>query len=138
MSAENEMSVFDQAFDRGYKQGYRHGAADEKNADAWHVPEITPKHEEMVQVLVRPYSWKSARWCRKRKINWIQINGIFLSGEELAKDMAGPDDDLVENEVPDVVLISKHDAVDWSLVLLWTSAEVPEWFREKYKGEGDS
>lgn len=131
------LNVFKASFDRGYKQGYQHGAEAEKNAENWHVPEVTPKHGEMVQVLIQPYNRRTIRMCRKRKINWIQTNGVFLAGEEMRRDLTDAGDDLEEDEVPDMLLVSKHQAVEWGAVLLWMSAEVPEWFLEEYKGEGD-
>lgn len=133
------LSVFDQAYERGYKQGYRHGATDEKNAEIWHLPQVPPEDGELVQVIHLPYNWRTRRLCRKRKIQWLMTNGIFLSGRKLWEDNHEPDEPWDEEEWNDWILISPRKAVAWKdAVLLWHSAEVPEWFVEKYKGEGDS
>ena len=133
------LSVFDQAFERGYKQGYRHGATDEKNAEIWHLPQVPPEDGELVQVIHLPYNWRTRRLCRKRKIQWLMTNGIFLSGRKLWEDNHEPDEPWDEEEWPDALIISSKIVIGWKgAVLLWHSAEVPEWFVEKYKGEGDT
>lgn len=136
--SERDYSWYDQAWDKGYAKGFSDGAEKAQRSGNWNLPEAKPNDGEMVQVLVLPYNRKTVRMCRKRKINWIYTNGVFLSGEELKKDVMDSDDDLEEGEIPDMLLISKHEAVDWNLILLWMSAEVPEWFQEQYKGEGDA
>ena len=136
---ENDMSAFDQAFDCGYKQGYRHGAADEKRAEIWHLPQVPPADGELVQAAVLPYNWRTRRRCRRNGIRWIMTNGIFLSGRVVWEDNHEPDEAWDEEEWPDALIITPKVVIGWKdAVLLWHSAEVPKWFVEKYKGEGDS
>lgn len=131
------LSVFDQAFERGYKQGYRHGATDEKNAEIWHLPQVSPEDGELVQVIHLPCNWWTRRMCKRRGIQWLMTNGIFLSGKKLWEDNHEPDEPWDVEEWPDALIISPKMVIGWKdAVLLWHSAEVPEWFVEKYKGEG--
>lgn len=136
---KEEMRVLDEAFERGYNQGYRHGVEDQKNEAIWNLPEAIPQDGELVQVIHLPYNWRTRRLCRKRKIQWLMTNGIFLSGRKLWEDNHEPDEPWDEEEWPDALIISPKMVIGWKdAVLLWHSAEVPEWFVKKYKGEGDS
>ena len=118
-----EKNIWEQAFERGLARGREEGAADEKSAGVWHIPEIRPKHTESIIAVMKPYNWGSRRYCRKNGLKYVRVSGVFLNGDELAIELG---DD--PGEYSDLVIVDARHAVEWDNVVLWTSAELPEWF----------
>lgn len=123
MSESEYLSRWDEAFNRGVAVGRKEGAEDEKNAGIWHIPDIRLKHQEAILTLMKPYNWSTRRFCRKYGLKYVRILGVYLSGEAIAAEF-GED----PGECPDAVVVDSRNAVEWGLVALWTSAELPEWF----------
>lgn len=123
-------SRIDESFERGYAQGYRHGIADRPKLANWNLPETKPNEEEVVCAVVVPYDRKTACRCRRLGISWFPITGVFM-GRETVRKTCGIGAEIDSDEIPDLLFISKKDAVCWDNVRLWLSEEVPEWFLEK-------
>ena len=121
--SDRDYGWYDQAWERGYQQGIQDGAKKEKNAGVWHIPGIIPEHTEPILAVVEPYDRGSRRYCRKNGLKYVRISGVYLSGDALAADFG---DD--PGEWADQVVVDPRHTVPWNSVVLWMSAELPEWF----------
>lgn len=133
MEGERDYSWYDQAYDKGYARGFAEGAEKERSSGNWHLPDVRPKSGEMIQAAVLPYNRKLERFFGKNKVQYIVIHGIYHSGKGLWEEEYGLNVPWDEEEIPDMIIASKKNAIVWNgRVLLWTSMDVPEWFAKKY------
>lgn len=128
-------SRIDEAWERGYACGLRDGLNDRPKLANWNLPETKPNEDEVVCAVVEPYDRKTERRCRKMGVSWFAITGVFM-GRDTVRKISGIGAEVPSEEIPDLLFISKREAVDWGYVRLWLSEEVPEWFLERErKGE---
>ena len=125
---KDTLNRMQEAYDRGYAEGFRRGAESEKNAGIWNLPEVKPKHEEIIVAIARPYNRKTRSYCKKHGLSYCRVEGMFLDGNTIKsffteEKLGGCDDDF-----PDAILITKHKAVAFENVVLWISNELPEGF----------
>lgn len=135
MENERDYSWVDEVSERSYQQGLRHGAAKEKEAGHWNIPEAKPEHLEYILAVAEPYDRKSRRYCRRHGLKYCRIDGLFIDGERVTSFFTDEEREDWDGAYPDCILVNEKMAVGWGNVVLWLSAGLPEWFSMKREEE---
>lgn len=134
VSADNERnySWYDRVYQRAYQKGYEDGAEDNKIVSPWNISKNKPKHEEIIVALVKPYDWRTKRFCKKHGLKYCRVEGMFIDGEVVTSYFCEEErEDWKNPEYPSAILLSQHKAVEWDHAVIWLSAELPEGFETK-------